>query len=517
MRKRLLALFMALVMVFGLNTVYLADGDSPVGDNTAEVKEIEVVWEKTESGQNSWNARIKCDTEILNTSLSYNVKLYNEKKEVVATAYRSIYNIETNPGIEYLVYDFTDDIEEEGEGKYSVGVEMTSFNWETKETKVIGRGESEVAEYKAPEAQLATNASVTNGVLTFDKVEGASSYIVRVTETWYSVTANEYRESIYEEMDVDEYFLEEFGKYFTVVNGGQSLTYDFAKAYEDMQLYLEEWYEESGIGTYERTEHDFNLYVQAKTYDINEVRSSELKKAGEYDIRLSSEQIADKLEALTPEKIKEKPVNAKNQIEDLSKDTLVELMKDTAFVEKVALIEDALLNMENSKYLKPTADSTSALIDKTKISIIGALMNVGEGVQTTLSVADAKDVTAPAGYFNAVALDIKLLAGEDELKDLRIPVEITMPIPAGVSTENLVILHYHDGATEPVIITPVASADGKMMTFVVDGFSTFVVANQGASVTSPITGDMFATSMVCAILVLAVGVVVFVKRRSMVK
>lgn len=51
-----------------------------------------------------------------------------------------------------------------------------------------------------------------------------------------------------------------------------------------------------------------------------------------------------------------------------------------------------------------------------------------------------------------------------------------MPIPSGVSTEKVVILHYHGDAIEPVVITPVVNADGTMR-FVVDGFSTFVVAN----------------------------------------
>lgn len=514
MKKRMLALFLALVMVFGLNTTYLADGDSPNADNTQEIYDFDVEWEYI-GNQNQWIVNVERENDLMYTSIKYVVTLCKEDKTEVAKKYDYIWNFPDEEYGEYVGFDFESAIEEAGAGKYYVNFEATVYNSSTGQYELYATGTSAVAEYKLPEKKLdAPKATSENGVITFDMVEGADYYEVEVTEDAYSPTMGIYREITYKIERV--YVAGVDSDYIKYATDGKSINFDFAKYFEDYEKEIEAMYEEYGWGTYNRTEHDFTFYVQARPESISEAQASDIIKAGEYSIRFSAEQIADTLKELTSEEaLKENPLVARNYLQDLNNDTIIEMMKDASFVNTVKAVEAAMKEAWDLPDVKP--ESSTNAVEASKISIVGALLNAtAREQQMTLTVADA-ELPELTGYSNAVALDIKLLAGEDELKDLRIPVEITMPIPAGVSTENLVILHYHDGATEPVIITPVASADGKMMTFVVDGFSTFVVANQGASVTSPITGDMFATSMVCAILVLAVGVVVFVKRRSMVK
>ena len=73
---------------------------------------------------------------------------------------------------------------------------------------------------------------------------------------------------------------------------------------------------------------------------------------------------------------------------------------------------------------------------------------------------------------NYAAMDITLLAGGEEIQP-KLPVRVTMDIPAGLEKENLVLYHYHNGEIE--LIRPVIS--GKQMSFDVWELSLYVAAN----------------------------------------
>ena len=166
------------------------------------------------------------------------------------------------------------------------------------------------------------------------------------------------------------------------------------------------------------------------------------------------------------------------------------------------------------------ATSETKLVDATKVSVVGLALN-GRGAMETLELSFAepeKKADVDKKYENAVQLDISLMVDDYALENLSVPVTITMPIPTGVAKENLVILHYHGSAKEPVVIVPTVNEDGTM-TFIVDGFSTFVVANQVVEATpeAPKTGDTSGTALVCSLLFLAAGVVLVMKRNSFAK
>lgn len=73
---------------------------------------------------------------------------------------------------------------------------------------------------------------------------------------------------------------------------------------------------------------------------------------------------------------------------------------------------------------------------------------------------------------NYAAMDITLLADGEEIQP-KLPVRVTMDIPAGLEKENLVLYHYHNGEIE--LIRPVIS--GKQMSFDVWELSLYVAAN----------------------------------------
>lgn len=179
--------------------------------------------------------------------------------------------------------------------------------------------------------------------------------------------------------------------------------------------------------------------------------------------------------------------------------------------------------------LRMSKDKAEEKVDASKISIVGAAFNANGTYEkeVVLSVKEPeKKVEVDKKYENAIALDIELFVAGEVRENLTVPVAITMPIPEGVEKEDLVILHYHGDAEEPVVIVPTVNEDGTM-TFYVGGFSTFVIANQvveaettpadSATSTAPKTGDTSGTVMVCSLLLLAVGLVLVMKRNAFVK
>ena len=204
---------------------------------------------------------------------------------------------------------------------------------------------------------------------------------------------------------------------------------------------------------------------------------------------------------------------------------------DAEFVKKVEKVDEALIEKLGDKYKGATSETN--LVDASKVEVVGVAINGKDAESVELTFAEPeKKVEVDKKYENAVALDIELLVNGEALENLSVPVTITMPIPAGVAKENLVILHYHGDATEPVVIVPTVNPDGTM-TFIVDGFSTFVVANQvtdaeapkeeskedtkNETAESPKTGDASGTTMMYSLLLLAAGVVLVLKRNAFAK
>lgn len=126
-----------------------------------------------------------------------------------------------------------------------------------------------------------------------------------------------------------------------------------------------------------------------------------------------------------------------------------------------------------------------------KPAITGAAMNADSDTTVVSLIIDKAEVTAdkleenlenvkPVTVFN-MTLQKTQAAGEIEnLDTLKIPVTITIPIPASITGDNLKVLHYVDGTDkDPEIITPMITVDAagnRYAIFVVTGFSTYALA-----------------------------------------
>ena len=119
----------------------------------------------------------------------------------------------------------------------------------------------------------------------------------------------------------------------------------------------------------------------------------------------------------------------------------------------------------------------AAYVDTNKISMIGAALNAISGpVMLKVTVPESKVDVDTNRYANSIQLDLKLDADGQSKDTLDVPITITMPIPAGIESSHLTILHYHaDDTTE--VISPRDNGDGTV-TFTITKFSTFVFANE---------------------------------------
>lgn len=127
---------------------------------------------------------------------------------------------------------------------------------------------------------------------------------------------------------------------------------------------------------------------------------------------------------------------------------------------------------------------TGVEIDADQVSVIGANLNAAQAGETDITlVLSAPDEAAdiPDGYTDAVAVSFSMtLTNVADTETLAVPVKITLPVPASVSPDNLVILHYHVSGGEPEVIQPtVTETQGQYFaSFILTGFSDFVMTNR---------------------------------------
>ena len=122
------------------------------------------------------------------------------------------------------------------------------------------------------------------------------------------------------------------------------------------------------------------------------------------------------------------------------------------------------------------------------VTILGAAFNAGDNVTSmTLNVTkpDLERDIDRQQYKNVVQISM-VLDGAADTQNLKVPVRITMPVPAGVDPVNLQILHYHNDGTYEAIIFP--HVEDNMVSFTLTSFSTFVFANKADGGDTPTPG-----------------------------
>lgn len=517
MKKKIFALLMAMVLVLGLSTTALADinspsvdntpeWDSPTGDNTPDINSPSVDNEPVEMGEVkvTWSTTEKWTIEVENVTPEgdlmywYDAEIFKDGVWVEYTGIQAPYGKE-------IVLDLSEILGYNGTGKYTVKIYVNHWDDNKDEWVYTHTGVSEACAYTAAEEKLAMPANLSldkeTGILTFDVVKDAARYDV-------------YTKVIYAG--------EDYGRSFATWVYAESISGDKVEVEMGENVV-------NAINAYEKEEVyktiDFTYMIEviAVSGNYEKLSNSEYAKLVLFENKVSKEQAKENFDKAF-ENVEENPNEAVTSLSGVSNETIIEMMEtDAAFVEKFEKL-DAIFVEELADGYKG-ATSETKLVDADKVEIVGLAINgrhANESVEITFAEPTEK-VEVEDKYENAVALDIELLVDGYAPETLEVPVTITMPIPAGVEKENLVILHYHGTATEPVVIVPTINEDGTM-TFIVDGFSTFVIANQVVEAMpekpapeAPKTGDASTTTFVCSLLLLAAGVVLVSKRNSFVK
>ena len=284
------------------------------------------------------------------------------------------------------------------------------------------------------------------------------------------------------------------------------------------------------------TEGEYRVAVRALSPDIDVIANG---VEGEMSKALYTSEVADKVEGVVGDA--NKYDDAAEGLDYVLANTSTEELKtamqtDEKVREEIAELEENYasqqgINVDGVK--NPTVSEGAAkVIDADKIEVVGAALNATAGQEVKLNISTPATLeNLDSKYSNPVQLDIELFCDSNSVKELTVPITITMPIPTGVNMQNLRILHYHEHAGVKTVKELPYSVDtaNRTITFTVDGFSTFVFANEVVQnipsnpgitgnntiiETSPKTGDNSMTWMVGIMLVAALSVVVMRKKQT---
>ena len=155
-------------------------------------------------------------------------------------------------------------------------------------------------------------------------------------------------------------------------------------------------------------------------------------------------------------------------------------------VNDVAAIEAAY---KKAKGIKDTTLANSGAVKA--VGIVGAAFVAPD---TTLSVEAPAATPEIASSTYAVTstpvyVEISLKAGPSSVKSLPIPVAVTIETPAGVDGNKAVIFHFVNGGLEE--IKPIYNASANTLTFTVNHFSTFAIAEANNTATAEGTDNTF--------------------------
>lgn len=160
------------------------------------------------------------------------------------------------------------------------------------------------------------------------------------------------------------------------------------------------------------------------------------------------------------------------------------MQTDDAFRGQIQTLESQYAAEQNITALPPAISDAvkSSGVTPDRVSVVGAAFNAAQGREINLQMdmtPPEKQIPVHSSYKKNVQLDIRLVSDSTEIHELAMPVSVTMPIPDGISADQLLILHYRaDGSTEKTAFH--VNSDGTI-TFTVKSFSTFVFAEKASA------------------------------------
>lgn len=152
----------------------------------------------------------------------------------------------------------------------------------------------------------------------------------------------------------------------------------------------------------------------------------------------------------------------------------------TATIDKLEKLETAVMDQANIKVsVSPDSKVPEALNTK-KVSIIGAALNAEKTSNTKVELkisAPKTERTLGRNYDNDVAVQFSMtLTNVVNSKKLAVPVIITVPLPAGISSSKAVVLHY--AGTDSASQVLQSKVSGGYISFAATGFSDFIITQR---------------------------------------
>lgn len=163
--------------------------------------------------------------------------------------------------------------------------------------------------------------------------------------------------------------------------------------------------------------------------------------------------------------------------EDLKKTLLVDQENDGA-TKTLADLEDQV-GGQAPVYVSQAASAFNA----NDVSVVGANLNNSASETNPITLVIDKpmaDHVIPERFNSAVSVRFSMtLANVADPHNLEVPVKISLPVPASINPDYLVILHYHADGTREWIWPHIYRKNGKFYAdFVVTGFSEFIMTEE---------------------------------------
>jgi len=189
------------------------------------------------------------------------------------------------------------------------------------------------------------------------------------------------------------------------------------------------------------------------------------------------------------------------QIEkELTDDTVT----TTETLDKLEKLDEMVQNFGGIKVEVVPDNRAPAIFTSKNVKIVGAALNAEKpkeikNLEIDLEISSAKTERRISGIYdrdNAVHFSMTL-TNVARISRLKVPVVITLPLPSGMRSDKIRVLHYADADSSADVIIPKVSKNE--ITFVVTGFSDFVITEEvgrggssgrgssGVTVNTPVT------------------------------
>lgn len=162
------------------------------------------------------------------------------------------------------------------------------------------------------------------------------------------------------------------------------------------------------------------------------------------------------------------------------------LSTSTAAVESLESLDRTVSRIKNIDVRVEKEDGLPSVLTNASVSVVGAALNANASVVRFSLAPSSRNLGLSSGYQFSLTL-----TGVSNAAKLAVPVIVKLPVPAGMNASRLVVLHYHGGSSYPTVINP--SVSGKTLSFVVSGFSDFVVTYSSEIPSDAYTGGAYTT------------------------